>query len=409
MVAGFRISIGANFVLLGVVAMLVWRERAAGPAPVAAPAASVVVRAEARKTEVASPESRPKPGGPKLNPAAIAELERLGVSRDILVDILLQDFNHRWDKRVVALQKKYAPKPVPDRELRELSRESEVAQVRELKAALGEDGYRAWDKEQTLRTLNRARPPGDELPMTADEAEQAYRLQKDFDDKNRELQMAMEDGVADRADAGTLQGRAQQTLDRELEKLLGKERFNALRGTPDPTAEVYRTYGSLSPTADQAQAVVQADGDYRARAAALTAQLNQNPGDAAKITAQLQALHDVREANLRQIFGAEAYDAMQRQSDPTFQTLQQYAGAWNLSTDEVQQVYTSVHDFQQQADRLRSAAQLSEQAGQHVDWNAVNASIEQARQQAEAGLQNTIGADRLYRLKQNGLLDGGGH
>ena len=46
-----------------------------------------------------------------------------------------------------ALQKKYAPKLVPDREMRELARESDVEQAREMKESFGEEGYRAWDKE----------------------------------------------------------------------------------------------------------------------------------------------------------------------------------------------------------------------------------------------------------------------
>jgi len=66
--------------------------------------------------------------------------------------------------------------------MRELSRQSDVEQIRELRAVFGEEGYVAWDKEQTLRALNRARVPGDDLPMTSEEAEQAYRLQKEFDD-----------------------------------------------------------------------------------------------------------------------------------------------------------------------------------------------------------------------------------
>src|SRR5262249_33046647 len=163
---------------------------------------------------------------------------------------------------------------VPDREMLELSRQSDAERIRELKEALGEEGYRAWDKEQTLRTLNRARVPGDELPMTAEEAEHADRLQQEFDDKARELQRAMEGGVADRADVGALQAQAQQALDRELEKLLGKQRFNELRGNGEPATEVYRTFGDLNPTPDQANAVLLAEGDYRAREAALAGRLN---------------------------------------------------------------------------------------------------------------------------------------
>ena len=398
MSAVLRISIGVNIVLLGALGIVLGRRHPAAPA-----VRWVAVRSATPKAG-APTSATPPYSGTKLTASGIAELERMGISRDILTKVFLEDFSRRWDERVLDLQKKFAPKLVPDREMRELAQESDVEQEREMKETFGEAGYRAWDKEQTLRTLNRARLPGDDLPMTDDEAEQAYKLQKDFDEKSKDLQMAMEDGVADKADAGELQAQAQVALDDNLKKLLGEQRFGQLRGNTDPTVEVYQTFGALNPTSDQATAAAQAEADYRARTAALAAQQNANPADVANVTAQLQAINQAREDNLRQIFGNDAYDNMQKQNDATYQTLQQFAGVWNLSGDEVQQVYDSLHGFQQQADSLRSAAQLSEQAGQHVNWNAVNASIDQALQQTQIGLQGTIGPDRLRRLTQNGLL-----
>jgi hypothetical protein len=399
MSSALRISIGVNIVLTGVLGWVVVHKQ-----PVAAPERSAAVRSGAPRPAAAANGFQSNAAESKLTPSAIAELERMGISRDILTKVFLEDFSRRWDKRVLALQKKFAPKLVPDREMRELARESDVEQAREMKESFGEEGYRAWDKDQTLRTLNRARQPGDDLPMTADESEQAYQLQKDFDEKSKDLQMAMEDGVADKADAGALQAQAQEALDGNLKKLLGDQRFSELRGNTDPTTEVYQAFGALNPTSDQASAAAQAEADYRARTTALAAQQNQNPADVTNVTAELQAINQAREDNLRQIFGSDAYDNMLKQSDATYQTLQQYAGVWNLNGDEVQQVYDSLHGFQQQADSLRSAAQLSEQAGQHVNWNAVNASIDQALQQTQTGLQSTIGPDRLRRLTQNGLL-----
>jgi len=399
MSSAFRLSIGANIVLLGIIAALLWRDQPA--APPALPAAALP---GTPKTGAVAKGIQPKSAGPKLTPAAIAQLEQMGVSRDILINVLLEDLNRRSARRLLELQKAYAPKLVPDRELRELSRESDAEQMRELTAAFGEPGYLAWDKEQTLRDLNRARAPGDELPMTAEESEQASRLQKEFDGKNRELQMAMEDGLADKAVVDATLAQAQQALDRGLAQLLGNQRFNELRGNIDPTTAVYRTYGDLNPTPDQAKAVVLAEGDYRAREAALAGQLTENSGDAANVTAELKALNDAQDENLRQIFGAEAYENMKRQNDPTYQTLQQYAGVWGLKDAEIQSVYETIHAFQDQAARARNAAEMSAAAGQPVDWREINAAIEQARRQTEAGLQNLIGGDRLWRLEQNGVV-----
>jgi hypothetical protein len=403
MSSGLRLSIGANIVLMVIVAVLLWRDPRAAPPPVAPSARPAAAQSETPKTDAAL--NLPlKSAGPKLTPSAITQLEQKGISRGILVDVLLEDLNRRSTERVLELQKKYAPRLVPDREMRELSRESDAEQIRELKEAFGKEGYLAWDKEQTLRNMNRARVPGDDLPMTAAEAEQAYRLQKEFDDKNQELQMAIEDGVADKADAGTLQALAQQALDRELEKLLGSQRFNELRGNTNPTIEVFRTYGDLNPTPDQAKAVLLVEQDYRAREAALARRLNENSADAANLTAELKAMSDAQDENLRQIFGTAAYDNVKQQNDPTYKTLKQYAAAWELKDQEIQSVYEALHAFQDQADRTRTAAEMSEAAGQRINWREINPAIEQARQQTEAGLQNLIGGERLQRLKQNGIL-----
>ena len=404
MSAFFRLSLGTNILLMGVVALLLLRDQRAVTPRAGLLNPPTFARSEMRN---ADPVDKPRPPHSPVSlfsAASFVQLEQSGVSHQTLVNVLLEDLNRRSAKRVLELQKKYAPRLVPDREMRELTRESDAEQIRELKGAFGEEGYLAWDKEQTLRNLNRARVPGDDLAMTAGEAEKAYQLQKEFDEKNQELQMAMEDGVADKADAGMLGAQAQRTLDRELEKLLGKQRFDELRGNTGPTTEVYRVYGELTPTSEQAKAVVQAEGNYRTHEAALAKRLSENPEDPTDVAVELKVLSDVHEKNLRQIFGAADYENMKRQNDPTYKTLQQYAGAWGLGQPEIQSVYEALQPFQEQASRTRAAAEMREAAGQRVNWREIDSGIEQARQQTEASLQHLIGGERLQRLKQNEVL-----
>ncbi|MEJ1972159.1 MAG: hypothetical protein WDM96_06720 [Lacunisphaera sp.] len=147
-----------------------------------------------------------------------------------------------------------------------------------------------------------------------------------------------------------------------------------------------------------------AQGEYSAREAALAERVMKNPGDAANVSAELKAISEAHDENLRQIFGAEAYDSIKLQNDPTYKTLQQYAQTWGLNDAEVQSVYATLRPLQDQADRMRIAAQMSEAAGQPVNWQQINSTLAQAQQQAEAGLQNLIGGQRVRRLKQNGLL-----
>lgn len=408
MSVALRISLGVNVVLLGLAVVLLSRTRTALPAPATATEAARPITdrmaSEDESGRTQPEKARAQPGAGRITRAAAARLEAMGISRDVLASVVIEDYNRRSTLQLAALQKKYAPRLVPERVTREFARRCDAEQTAALKEALGDEGYRAWDKEQKLVELNRARTPGDALAMTPEEAERAYQLQKEFDDKARDLQMAMEDGVGDRADIGTLQAQAQAALDQQLKQLLGDARFAALRGNTDATTDVYRDFGDLNPTPEQAQAVVQADATYRAQQTALQEQLKNKPGDGAQVTAELKALNDARDESLRRIFGAEAYEMQQRQNDPTYQTLQQFAGAWDLKDQEVSSVYASLHAFDDQARRLRAAAEMSQAAGQSVDWPAVNAAIDRARRQAEAGLQTLIGAERVQRLEQNGLL-----
>jgi hypothetical protein len=236
-----RLSLAANLVLAALVLALWLHESPPAPALAAPRSAPVPPPAPVSPvTDVlpASPASELAPAPRETSEAlsAIEQLEALGFSRELLVNGLRDQLNRRTEARLVALQKKHAPNPVPEAELRALARQSTVDERRELRAALGEAGYRAWDKEQALQALNRARPPGDPLPMSDQESEHAYRLQKQFDDEYVGLQEAMEDGTADAADVGRLQALAQQKLDRELSLLLGPARLAALRGSAAPLA-----------------------------------------------------------------------------------------------------------------------------------------------------------------------------
>lgn len=399
MSAALRASLAANLLLAVLVAVLLGRSpaearrSAADPLPGAgASSLALSVADEPDPSAAGSPAA-------KLRPEALLDLERLGIPRSAVVAALLDTFHRRWDLRFTELQRAYAPRQVPEREWIELGRLRAADQVRELKETLGEEGYVQWDRERTLQAVN---PAG--APMTPAEAERAYRLRKDFEEKHAELQMAMEDGVADRADAAALQARAQEALDRELETLLGKERYEQMRGFTSPVAEVQRIYGDLNPSLAQAEAVVRAEDQSRRRETELAGRVKEGRADPAALAAELKVIQETREQELRRVFGADAYETMKRQTDPTYRTLQQYAGAWGLGPHELPRVYSVLRDFHADAERMRLAAGMRQTAGQPVDWREVDAAIDAARRQTEAGLTAVLGGERLHRLKQNELL-----
>ncbi len=396
----YKISLAANTLLVGIIAVQLWRHPSSAPtAAIAVPQRPTAMAARhADNTDLEA--LRPQPGGPELTPAGVAELERLGISRDAIADALIDDCTFRYDKRMRALEKNYAPKPVPRREKLAMQREAEAERIVELKAAFGEERFLAWDKATRLGRLNMGG-----LPLAPQESEQAYHVQKNFDDKARALQIAMEDGTLDPTDFNTSYNQLRHEYDQQLENLFGRDRLAEIQGASNPMAEVSRRYTELNPTPEQAKAVLQAEGDLHAREAELVQQLKDNPDQIANLATQVKALTDAKDDRLRQIFGADAYNATKRQNDSIYQKLQQYAGAWDLADPQIGPVYDALAGFHDQADLTRMTAEMNEAAGQTVDWHQINAGIEQSRQQLEVALANLIGGERVRRLRQNGLLD----
>lgn len=389
-----RISLGANIALAATVAILLGLHRPATDASATATAApDPATTSSATSAADAMPET--DAGGIR---AALAQLEQLGLPREVVVNALLGDIHRRWDLRVAELERHHAPRSVPEREYIELARQRDAAQEQELVAVLGSEGYREWDKERTLRLHN----PGHAV-LSATEAETIYRLQKEFDAHHKELQMAVEDGVADAADSSALHTQAQAALDAELQALLGAQRFAQLRGLSDPLTDATQRYAELDPSPAQAVSVVRTDDDFRAREAALARRLKETPG-AVDLETELKALHATRDENLRRIFGAAAYENNRRNNDSIYQQLGQFAAAWELRSEELPNVYETLRTLREQMELTRSAAALRESAGQRVNWREIDAAIDQARQQTESDLRSLIGEKRLSRLKDNGVL-----
>jgi len=408
MTSGLRLSLTANIALVSLVVALILR----WPAPPVKPAEKLRrldSHAEKGSTNPSrGPSETMAEGG--LNPVAAAELMHCGVSRETLTEVVLQDFERRQNEALAQLEKRYAPALIPEREMIAFSRRRDVDRVRAIRNTLGEEAYRAWDRNQALQELNFRRLPGDPLPMSAAETERAYELQRDFDERSKSIQMAFEDGVADRADADALRKRAKQELDDALSKLLGSDRLAQLHGSADETGhigaagETQQNWSDLCPTAEQAKGIERADTDYRSHENELAKALAARTTDPSAAAAELMRIAAEREQTLRGIFGAEAYAEHEAARDPAYGALTRYAEAWDLKPADIDRVYHSVSVFEQQADGLRRLAALREQAGSNVDWNAVNAAIEQLKRQASADVGAAVGPERLRRMEASGLF-----
>lgn len=395
-----KLSLAVNAILVALAAWL-WLERG-GPSVRTAAAIEPATASRARvpdASEAVASSENASTNRDRITPDVVADLMRRGISREALVIALREQSNRQWDQELLELERRQAPRPLSERDYHQFARRREAAQDAEIRAALGEEGYREWDRMVTLRALN----PSD-LPLAPREADQAYRLQKEYELQHRELTRAQEDGLADPADVAALQAQAQATRDRQLEELLGKTRAEALRGSAEATADAHARFGDEGALSGQAIAAARVDADFRARESALGERSRDAAVDVSTIASEMQAIEADREQELRRIFGAAAYDEQQREKDATFRAVRQYAAAWELGEREVGAVYERLRALRSRTGSLRAAAAMREAAGQAVDWPALNTLLVAEGGRAESDLVALIGPERTKRLKQNGLL-----
>src|SRR5262245_20974065 len=225
-----KLSVGLNLVLISAVILLVAR-RAGGPdhsVPITEHPAAI----SNAPAPIASPPN-PRAISPVTNKIAagsdckhwIESLRAAGIPNRVLVKVVLADFEDRWQKREDELQQKYNRGEVDADAMSALQDEREREEEKELRAALGDDGYKEWDRERTLGSLNLR-----SIKVSAAETNSIYAMQKDLQRRFQELEQSRRKGDLDEADFAELQSKAQNNFDERLKALLGDDRYAATQG-----------------------------------------------------------------------------------------------------------------------------------------------------------------------------------
>jgi hypothetical protein len=400
-----KLSVVLNVVLIGAVILLLAR-RTAGPAH------SVPIAPE--HPAAVSNDSEPFASQPNLRPVSqvtnkiaatsdwkqwIEPLRAIGVPNRVLARLVQADFDERWQKRADELQQKYNRGDVDADALSALEDEHEREQEKELRSALGEDGFKEWDRENTLGSLNLR-----SVKLSAAETNSIYALQKDLQRRFQELEQLRRKGDVDEADFAELQSKAQSSFDERLKTLLGDDRYAATQGTDDNSGELRRSLKNLNPTDAQFQAMLDVQRQWTERRGDLDRRLQENRSMDAAYGEQIQALDQARDQEYQRVLGTNAFDAFQREQDARYLTMKRYANAWEMDEQNIDYVYRTIKYYEKNVEEYRRAAQELERKGQPVDWEAVNNNLRQFSDQTEQVIQNYLGPDRFNKIKRNQIF-----
>lgn len=270
----------------------------------------------------------------------------------------------------------------------------------EMRAALGEEGFKQWDRANMLREANQGK-----IALTPTETDEAYNLWKRVQQRELELRRAKLKGEMDEADAAEAFDKSISEFNQQMKALLGDERYAKSQQIDGDAsaASLRQDLAKANPSDSQFQALLQAQQQWNNQRAALDKQFQDSQSSPA-YAEQLKALNVARDEEYRRVLGDEAFDSMQKAQDPGYTQMKKYETLWGLDDKSINSVYGTVKYYQKSAEEYQARARALETGGQTVDWDGVNKNLQLFAEQTEQSLQNYLGADRYNRMAQNGAF-----
>jgi hypothetical protein len=330
----------------------------------------------------------------------IDALRSVGVPNKVMARLVLADFDDRWQKRMDELQKKFQRGDLDPDALIAASAERQTEQDRELRAALGEQGFRLWDEENTLLSLNVRN-----ITLSASETNALYDLQKQFEQQTHDLEQKRQKGEIDDTDCNERMSQLQSAFDQQVEALLGKDRFASMKGADDDgSGELRRNLRKLNATDTQFESMLEAQRQWTERRAELDLQLQQNQSIGNAYEQKIQDIDAARDQEYQRVLGTNAFDNFQMEQDNRYLQMKRYSSAWGIDDNNIDYIYRTIKYYEQSVQNYRQQAQQLEQSGQAVDWNAINNNLDQFSQQTQQALRDYLGVDRFNKINRNQVL-----
>jgi hypothetical protein len=327
-------------------------------------------------------------------------LRAAGVPEKVIADVTAADFDARWQKRQVELQRQIERGEADPEALTEMSLRYSDEQEKELRGALGDEGYRHWDQARILSEYELA-----DLKLSAEESDTLYQLRKSFEQKQREWDRARNKGDLDEAEFQKLVETQQNDYNKQLKTLLGDDRYATSQNPIDPERmNLRRALKNLNVGETEAAGLLQAQQQWTRQRAKLEQQLQEGQLASADYEQQLKALDHTRDQEYQRVLGDNGITELQKAQDPRYQTMKRYASNWGLTDNDINHLYDTIRFYESSVSDYQQRAQALEEQGQPVDWPAVQKSIQEFSRQTESTLRGSLG-ERFDKLKKNNVLN----
>jgi hypothetical protein len=394
-------SLVLNFLLVvTVVAVLLVRHRSEQPpAPTASQISAETITKEA-------PAVVDLPKRPQFKDTASAsdrrhwlvdELRAAGVPNNVVARFVMAELEEDWQKRSdeTALNSHGNPDAMVALHL-----EQEKDIESQMRAALGEAGFKLWDQERLLREANIGR-----IPLTAAEADAIYGAKKKLQQRQWDFEQARIDGTLDDAQINDATDKAYAEFNQQMKSMLGDERYAQSQGLGDDSAatNLRQDLAKANPSDSQFQELLTAQQQLDARRSEIDKQFQDNPSSP-DYAAQLKALDDARQQEYQRVLGTNIFDNLQKEQDIGYSKMKKYENIWGLDDSKIDYVYGTIKYYEKSVQDYQAQARALESQGQSVDWEAAKKNLQQFAQQTQQSLQTYLGPDSFSKMERNGVF-----
>jgi hypothetical protein len=389
-------SLALNLLLIATVLGLIRQKSGRVPAPPAPEVTSGAMMNEAPVTiEQKAPSDTTRAPAVDRRHTLVDQLRAAGVPDSVAARVVLAELEENWEHRAaeVALQSHGDPDAMAALHL-----EQEKDEETQMRAALGETGFKLWDQERLLREANIGK-----VPLTPSEADAIYDAKKKLQQHQRDLAQARLDGEMDDAEINDASDKAFSEFNQQMKTLLGDERYAQSQGVSDDAANLRQDLAKVNPSDSQFQELLKAQQELDARRSELGKQFQDN-ASSPDYVAQLKALDDARQQEYQRVLGTNVFDALQKEQNIGYSKMKKYENIWGLDDNKIDYVYSAIKYYEKSVQDYQAQARALESQGQSVDWNSATKNLQQFAQQTQQSLQSYLGPDSFNKMQRNGVF-----
>jgi len=323
----------------------------------------------------------------------VDQLRAMGVPNDLLALVARVDFEMQWDSRFEECRGDMD-------KLAAVQLELNLRKDAEMRAALGEEGFRKWDQKNMLWEAMST-----EVDVSASEAAAMYDLKKKLQQRQFEVEQARLKGTMDDVEIGEAYDKAYMEYNQQLRTVLGDDRYARSQQIDKAfVSDIFRhELAKAHPTDAQFDELFKAEQERNRSRAELDREFQNDPSSP-DYQAKIQALDAMRDRQYQQVLGKDAFDNYRKEQDPTFSQMKKYETLWGLDNHKIDYVYDAMKQYEKSVEDYKAQVLARQAQGQDVDWDAVTRTLQHSADQTQQTLQNYLGEDTFDRLQRNRVL-----